>query len=443
MSRVLANRVAQIKQRQFQETLRRTTPPPRPAQAARRQAGRLLAESLARAAVDTAAMQKRSGAVRVRSAATPNINVTMEHPWVFARAGVSDWIFNPGLGNLGAAGPNPLVQVIAAANANLAAVMPGPVKAAIDASPLTSAQKKALKKEPLSFFIILADFSADTLHAFIKRVQESPGAKITYRIGGRTLTIRNRKGQNPALTAAEFLTVCNQNPISAARIAAQMAYELGVDAPIQMTTAAGRSAIENIARTGSSISRGVQTTAENIARTGSNISRGVQTTAKNISKGAQDLASQAGKQSGKFIEDVKDFLPFFGLGDAGVVSGPAAGAATGAAAAGTTAAAGGVTTAQVVGLVTAAVSLASVLVPPLLAVAAGQSPGGVTQEQANQAAQDAGGKFQQAKSQIPEEIQQQVESQDKVLGMPRSLAYGLGVATLAVGGLVAFNQFKR
>jgi hypothetical protein len=324
----------------------------------------------------------------------------------------NNWINRPALGGLGAFGVQGTAQnAIAFGNQVISSRMPNAVKAAIDASPLTAKQKRALKNEPLSFFIILGDFSADTLHTFIRRVQRAPGARPSYTIGGRRVTIRNRKGQNPAITAAEFLTVCNQNPVQAARIAADMAVEIGVKAPLKMTTAA------------------VQTVAKNVS-----------TTVQNVQEQTQQAANVVQSTAKNAFEAATSWIPGFGmLGDAGTVSGPTAAAAAGTGG-GTLVA--GLTGAQIVGLVTAAISLASVIVPPLLNLAAGQSPGQPTQGQLNEAA-NAAGTSQQISGQVPDQIKNEVQAQDAILGLPRPVAYGIGALLAVGGGALAYKQFKK
>lgn len=328
--------------------------------------------------------------------------------WPASSRPPNNWIYRPALAGydayngLGAAAGGDLWK--AANNTVKLALSPG-IKAAIDASPLTSKQKALLKNEPLSVFVVAAQFSQDKFIEFIKRVNK--GRPKAYNIGGARVTIDPKKSQPAALLAAQFLAVANQNPAKAALTAAQMTFELGVAAPISMLVSGGAEDVNAIIQMNVDAAKGIQ-------------------------KGVQ--------QSWKSLEKAIGFdIPFLGLGavPAAVPAGAAAGVF------GT-----GLTAAELTGLVTAAVAMAQLLVPALLSLASGAMPQPPTQAQQNAANADASIKVPQAEGAVPPEQKQQIKdavaSKDTILGLPRAVAYGGGAALLlSVLALVVKKARKK
>ena len=156
---------------------------------------------------------------------------------------------------------------------------------------------------------------------------------------------------------------------------------------------------------------------------------------------------QAAEQTGKFAQQtgaaiaqtISSLFPF-GVADGGVVSGPAAAAGAGTAAA----AVGGMTAAEIVAIVTAGIALAGAIVPPLLDIAKGAmpapNPGGMAESVASTG---PGGPMQLAEGAMNPAAWEQSKlvsgEQDKILGLPRGVAYALGGAAVLGSGYAAYK----
>jgi hypothetical protein len=338
-----------------------------------------------------------------------------EWPDAFMRAGVTDWINNAAIGvytphdedphtprpydGLGAVNPA-FEQGVSDLDTYLAANMPAGVKAAIDAAPLPLMMKVQLKRHPTLVFMVAAEAAQLKFIDFIRRVQPFPK---TYTMGGKKIVVDPQKKNSPAFLAAQFLTVCNRHPAKAAQVAVQMTYELGIEAPLAMATAAVQAELEQAAKTGEQIAKTGQQTAEQLTR--------MFTTFKPFGAAGGDDAGYAAATFAAIKESLK---------------------------------VGG----TLLGLVTAAVALANVLVPGLLQVDQGKTPTKPPPAAFNAAAADAQTKVPQAEGAIPPEaaakIKSAVSKQDKILGIPRNVVvYGGGALALAAVGYGAWWALKK
>jgi hypothetical protein len=409
---------------------------------------RLLANQIARA--DAATPKGGRAAVRVRSARTSQFNLPMEHPWVFARAGLTDWIENPAVGSgvtyeaasdnagysgLGAAPAN-FAQLMKQANKLASDTMPPGVKAAIDASPLTLIQKSRLKREPLTVFVVMAEFSQRLLIDFIRDVEGLPRlakkqivSGKTYNVGGRLVKITARKTDDPISLAIQFLTVCNKNPIKAVQVASQYVYTYGIEAPLNMT--------------GAAIGAEFKATAEMV----SDVARAAASMSQSAATAAQTAATAAGKSAGQAVQAgqqaaqnvasmVTSMWPFGEYG--GLAGDPASGgAAAGAGSAGGAAFFGSMAVRDIVGLVSAAIALANVIVPMLLNVQKGNPATPPTAAQA-QAANAAASKIPAP----PSDVRARLDADLKILGMPKEIVYAGGAVGLGTALFLALRKKK-
>jgi len=307
-------------------------------------------------------------------------------------------------------------QILNSAN-NMITPLPGPVVAAINQLPITSAQKSQLKKSPVSFFIVFADASQDKVIEFIKRTQAMSKKSRNYRISNRTVVVNPKKSDAPAYLAAQFLTVANQNPIEAARVAFEMSVEIG-------------GAV--LSSTGAAISQGTQDIAKGVSRAAQNAANEARKSADAARKAAEDIAK--GVTTG--IQNMWPFGDYTALGDGGVVTGPAAAAAGGGAAA-------AVTMGEITALVTAAVALAGLIVPALMSIVQGTpivQPTAADKQKAVSASLP-GGAMDKTKDSLPDEIRKSLYSGGKILGIPKNIALYGGLATGA--GVFLYVLFKK
>ena len=476
---LLKTQLKLIKNQQAIEQMARLTPPPAPPRKRPRiqPAGNVLVDQMARAELATA--RRSYPTVKVRSAMTNTYRLPQEHPWAFARAGLTDWIDNPalagvdgtqylpvpqsresvgnymGLGSTSAKTtvrrpPTPARWLIAKANA-VVTPLPTPIQAAIDKSPLSSKQKATLKEEPLSFFVVLADFSEDLLLEFIRRVQRFPGAKPAYVMGGKFIRIEARKGANAARTAAEFLTVCNRNPVAAIQVATRMIVELGTDAALM--TGAAAMEVANIAVQGAQTvsqvagqtAAAAQKAAEQAAQQAAAAAQTAVQTGTQAAKDAAEAAQKTAEQTAKAAGDAaKTVASWFGLGSFGEA------VSAGAAAAGTAKAktAGAVSIKSILGLVKAGIALANIVVPPLLAIATGKQPSPPTNQQKQQTINDTqtqGALADQAIQADSQALDFAQQAEGRILGLPRNVVVygGAGLAVLGLGALALRSRKKR
>jgi hypothetical protein len=408
--------------------------------------GRVLANQMARAAAATPRGGK--AAVRVRSARTSQFNLPMEHPWVFARAGLTDWIENPAVGSgvtyeaasdnagysgLGAAPAN-FAQLMKQANKLASDTMPPGVKAAIDASPLTLMQRSRLKREPLTVFVVMAEFSQRLLIDFIRDVEGLPRlakkqivSGKTYNMGGRLVKITARKTDDPISLAIQFLTVCNKNPIKAVQVASQYVYTYGIEAPLNMT--------------GAAIGAEFKATAEMV----SDVARAAASMSQSAATAAQTAATAAGKSAGQAVQAgqqaaqnvasmVTSMWPF---GEYGALGAAGGGVGEGVAASGGATLFGSMAVRDIVGLVSAAIALANVIVPMLLNVQKGNPATPPTAAQA-QAANAAASKIPAP----PSDVRARLDADLKILGMPKEIVYAGGAVGLGTALFFALRKKK-
>jgi hypothetical protein len=199
-----------------------------------------------------------------------------EASWLFARAGLTDWISNPGLGALDmeptyvstygtdnlysglGATPRAMAtakaKAAAAARAKMAAAkaaaaqsgtktkgpppwsraralrdgdskvakrMPASAKAAIDRLPLSSAKKKKLKEAPVSFFADLARTHPGAVAEHIRRTLKR-GQASTAVVGGKRIELHPNPKDKPETLAAKFVASANVNPKAAAEVASSL-----------------------------------------------------------------------------------------------------------------------------------------------------------------------------------------------------------------------------
>ena len=309
-------------------------------------------------------------------------------------------------------------QILNSAN-NMITPLPGPVVAAINQLPITSAQKSQLKKSPVSFFIVFADASQDKVIEFIKRTQAMSKKSRNYRISNRTVVVNPKKSDAPAYLAAQFLTVANQNPIEAARVAFEMSVEIG-------------GAV--LSSTGAAISQGTQDIAKGVSTAAQNAANEPRKAADAARKAAEDIAK--GVTTG--IQNMWPFGEYSALGvvDGGVVTGPAAAAAGGGAAA-------AVTMGEITALVTAAVGLAGLIVPALMSIVQGTPINSPTATDKQLAVNSSlpGGAMDKTKDSLPDEIRKSLYSGGKILGIPKNIALYGGLATGA--GVFLYVLFKK
>lgn len=204
-----------------------------------------------------------------------------EVPWLYARAGLTDWISNPGLGahmeptyvstygtdnlysGLGATdaeraklkakakaaaavktqavtaaavkrvaaakagaprkGPPPWsnARALRDGDSKVAKSMPAAAKAAIDKLPLSNAKKKKLKEAPVSFFADLARTHPGAVAEHVRRTLKR-GQASTAVVGGKRIELAPLPKDKPAMLAAKFVASANINPRAAAEVASSL-----------------------------------------------------------------------------------------------------------------------------------------------------------------------------------------------------------------------------
>lgn len=333
-------------------------------------------------------------------------------------ASKSAWTSRPDVA-LGAAGGG---DILAQANALIAKALPPQAHVAVDASPLTLMQKQKLKKEPLSVFILLADKSQGAMIEFIERValgaQPKPVAKwgaarsknakssVTYTISGTTVKVNPKKTDLQLSLALQFLATASMNIVKAHQVALAMVFEAGVNEPFKVVNAVVSSEIKNIA-----------TSTDKLVQSGMTA--------------AQKAMADAQKAASSLFTMPKLFGAF---GDSGVVSGPVA----------TLLASAGVTTGgsfgTFVGFVDAAIITAPLSIPILVKIMEGTSPSPPSSASVKASA-DASSTV--AGLDTPASIKSAAADGDKILGLPRTVAYaGAGMAALG-GAWWAYNTLRK
>lgn len=323
-----------------------------------------------------------------------------------------------GLGGLGAWSPATAKRVLAQANRNIARAIPRPVISMIDASPLSRAQKSWLKREPLSFLIIIGDWAHDLCIEFVKRTQARSRKGEIYNMGGRRVVVRPRKSDNPSRLMAQVLTVSFHNPVEAAIVLAQLHIEVASGAFTMVGAGAqqaGKDLVSSVAKTAQDTSRAVQS--------------------------AVDAGVKSGQQA---FNTVTSWFSGFGLVDGGVVTVPAA---TGvAAASGGAAAATGTVTAEslLFSAISALIALAPVVVPALIDMAAEKTPASPTPAQVGAAsaaigpAREAEKKLSTGGASMSNKLpggQASAATANTVFGLPPTVVYA-GAAAAGLGGLM-------
>lgn len=319
----------------------------------------------------------------------------------------------PGLGALGGVDP------WAIANGLVKAAMPSQTVAMINASPLNAKQKKMLRDEPLSFFVVMADFGHDVFLEFLQRMIGRGRSSRTYTIGGRSVKVAPKKSSTPMELAAWFLTVCHKQPVDAVKISATLVWELGFEAPLNMSMAAINNTVQ---QTRAAINNAMKM-------------------ARNAGASAQKVLQAGIKAAQKAAKKALSFTPFGMLGEPGSSAG-AGGAMVVVGGAGGGGAATG-TAGTIDSLTKLAIVLAPILVPRMLDMMEGKSPSAPDAEQ-KQAAAAGVAMAQQAEAQVPLALREEVNkaTSGKVLGMPPALAYGLGAVGVAgaIFGVVKLAQ---
>jgi len=351
-------------------------------------------------------------------------------PWAHGKSSyigfdpeVSTWTARPdvALGALGAAkGGDLLAQV----NALIAQALPPQAHVAIDASPLTLMQKQKLKKEPLSVFILLADKSQGAVIEFIERVAlgaapkpvakwgatRSSNAKssVTYSFGGTPVKVNPKKTDLQLSLALQFLATASMNVVKAHQVALAMVFEAGISEPFKVVNAVVASEIKNV----------VEAT-DNLVQSGMT---------------AAQKAMQDAQKAAQSLFQMPKFFGVGALGDSGAVSGPLA----------TLLASSGISTSGAfgtfVGFVDAAILTAPLSIPILVKVMEGVNPS--PPSSANiQASANAASTVTSLDT--PASIKNAVADSDKILGLPRPVAYA-GAGVLALGGAWwAYNTLRK
>jgi len=347
-------------------------------------------------------------------------------------------------------GAIPATSLLKSAN-GMITPLPSPIRAAIDASPLSAALKRDMKNSPLTFFIILAQFGKETLLEFIRRVQASPGARPSYVVGGTRVWIRASPSANQARLAAEFLAVCNRNPIVAPQIAAKMAIEKGVATALMPAAAIGKalSDTNKAAAAASVVVQNVVQSGQKQAQQAVNqAARAAETAVKTGTKAAQETAKQVSQTASKVVDDtkksvesgIKTVASWFGFGE------PFAVASLMTAASGT-AMLGALSLPYLVGMTICAIALADILVPMLLRLSSGILPLPPNQAQVSASIKasetDASTAIDNINSD-PAFSQVVALVDDRIFGLPRNVVIGGGVLLgLGVLALVAKRARRK
>lgn len=321
----------------------------------------------------------------------------------------------PSMAGLGATSP-------ADVGNKLLTPLPPAVVATINSLPITSKQKRTLRNEPLSAFIVLAEVSKDKVIEFIKRTQAiSTHRSRTYRFGSTTVMVNPKTTDSPVKLAMQFLAVSNKDPVAAARIASAMTMEIGSS----LIGAAGAGITRTVQEHGDA-SRRVSESASKAAQSAAADARRAAEAAGKTAQQVADDARRAAESAARGVTSiVQSFNPFgcygtecYGLGTTGgAVEAPAAAAA-----------AGTVTMAEVTGFAAAAVALADLVVPMLNSILGGKQPAPPTQQQANAASQAAAGKAAAFDNNIDPNVKMQLVESGKILGIPKEYLYYGGAA---------------
>ena len=337
-------------------------------------------------------------------------------------------------------------QVVEFAN-SLATPLPAPIRSAIKRLPLTSKQKSALQNHPVSFFIVFADASQDKVIEFINRTQQMSGKSTLYDMGGRKVRVAPKKSDPPALLAAMFLTVANQNPAAAAQVSGAMMMETGgsvASAGFAAAKTAAKEAYKGAVKTGEQVAKGTSTVAKSAGKTAKKATKKAKKTAKKTKKFVESLNPFAGYQSlgGNYIGD------YTALGALGMIQHIQVGIA--AAAIGASAYAAQITMAEMVKLAAVSVVLAPILVPPLVDLGGGQDPKAAPASSVSAATMAArpGGEMDQVNNSLPADVQnmqmQSVAAQDSIFGLPRNVViYGGGAVGIGLAAVFALKLFKK
>jgi ElaB/YqjD/DUF883 family membrane-anchored ribosome-binding protein len=335
---------------------------------------------------------------------------------------------------------------IAHVDSTISKALPQPVIASIDASPLTSQQKRELKKHPLSVLLILSYYAESQMLEYIVRVRAMAkklprrptgvsGQVTSIKFGnwqGGTVPLTGGRG-NPALVAAQALALANKFPLESLQVGGMMMVETGGDI-VNMVGAGVVSAVNTEVK---KLTQGLSA---------------MQSTANQAGQQAQQLALQAGASLDQAIKEgqkaadgaMKAVSSWFGFGlaDGGVASVPAAAAAGTAATVPVWVTSAASVGATIAGVLTAAAAAAAAITPLLMMMAPQDKPGSpppaappVNQAQAAQMNADAA-KQQQAKQQL-DPAQQQVWAAADLVAAKNSTILGLPPPVVYIGGGVA------
>jgi hypothetical protein len=217
-----------------------------------------------------------------------------------------------GYGGFGAFSRSQATAAWNRANSYARATMPPPLRAAINASPMSGKQKRLLLREPLGILAVVGDYGADQAIKFINRTQSMARTRASsYRIGGRRFSLYKGKSDSLKL-GASVMMVAYSHPIEAHIVAAQMALELG-GATFKML--------------GASIGSSVAV----MQQTATQAAKAAEEAARQAGKATQDIVAAGQKAADDALKAVSSWFglgaaagAYAGFGDAGVISGPVA-----------------------------------------------------------------------------------------------------------------------
>ena len=328
-----------------------------------------------------------------------------------------------GYQGLGAAAP---FDLMAQADAMLTP-LPAPLIAAIDKAPMSIGQKSKLKRHPTSFFVVYADWNRWLLVKFIQRVQSMANRSNRYKISGTVVRIAPTMSTNPFDLAAQFLTVVNRNPVLAMQVAGTMGGEIAA----QSAMAAGA----GMAKALEPINEAADRAAASVGLPTSNQLTSVAVKAsKDAKKQAELIAAAAGKSLDDVVEagnkaandTAKSLTSWFtGFGDYLIpesISSVLGGL-------------GIKSVGDFVAAVISAISLAEVLVGPIVSIGKGQQPQQPSVANVNAAIQDS--------SELEENAADAgVELDKTIFGIPQTWVIGGGVVA-GVGTLAWYLTKKK